>query len=544
MRNGNYNKYEFTLQSSFNGLEAGAEGPIRKINQSSFFTYYRYSFLDLMNKIGFKFSGNEAIPEYQDFIFKINYPLKNGIFQIHSLLGKSSIYIPGESDTYYKIDKQDIYNYSSVNTLSLSYTYYLSKNSFLKFIVYYLDQIGGTDIDSISENNDKTRIIEHYIKEKKLSFSTNISGKITSNYSYKAGIKIDKLAYDMNSKYYDYDFLKLVHYLNQSKNFKSGPFLVNTYIQFKIKYLKTLILPGIHYAHLTLNNSRSIEPRIAFKYILSKNKSFNFGYGLHSKMHSLATYYYGTFIAIDNYVETNRDLKFSKAHHFVFGYDWKIKKDLYFKAETYYQYLFKIPVEIKTSWYSLINSGTTWGPDTRDSLVNNGKGKNYGIEFTLEKFFNKKYYFLSTLSLYNSLYKASDNIWRNTVFNGNYIYNLLFGYEHFINKKSLIVFDFKLSTAGGRRYIPIDLEKSIMAGQQIYDENNIYKYQYPAFFKIDMKIGFKQNFKTMSQEYQFYIENITNNKNILYELYNNSTKEIQKVYQLGFFPMVLWRLNF
>lgn len=544
MRNGNYNKYEFTLQSSFNGLEAGAEGPIKRINQSSFFAYYRYSFLDFMNMIGFKFSSNEAIPRYQDFILKVNYPLKNGIIQIHSLLGNSSIYIPGESDTYYKIDYQDIYNYSSVNTVSLSYTHYLSKNSFLKFIIYYLAQIGGTDIDSISYDNDKTRIIEHYIKENKLSLSTNISGKINSNYSYKAGIKIDKLAYIMNSKYYDYDFLKLVNYLNQRKNLEDGPYLINTYLQFKIKYAKTWILPGLHYTLLTLNNSKSFEPRIAFKYILSKNQSLNFGYGLHSRMHSLSTYYYGTFVSIDNYVETNKSLKFLKAHHFVYGYDWKIKKDLYFKAETYFQYLFKIPVERKDSWYSLINSGTTWGPDTRDSLVNNGIGKNYGVEFTLEKFFNKKYYFLSTLSLYNSLYKASDNVWRNTVFNGNYIYNLLFGLEHFINKKSLILFDFKLSIAGGRRYIPIDLEKSIISGQQVYDETSIYKCQYPPFFKIDVKIGYKQNFKTMSQEYQFYIENLTDNKNILYEFYNNSTKKIHKVYQLGFFPMVLWRLNF
>ncbi|NOT38584.1 MAG: HAMP domain-containing histidine kinase, partial [Saprospiraceae bacterium] len=42
----------------------------------------------------------------------------------------------------------------------------------------------------------------------------------------------------------------------------------------------------------------------------------------------------------------------------------------------------------------------------------------------LEKFYSKGYYFLFTTSIFESKYKASDGILRNTAFNGNYVVNL------------------------------------------------------------------------------------------------------------------------
>ncbi len=39
-----------------------------------------------------------------------------------------------------------------------------------------------------------------------------------------------------------------------------------------------------------------------------------------------------------------------------------------------------------------------------------GKAKNYGIEFTLERFLNKGFYYLTTLSLYDSKYKIGNSV--------------------------------------------------------------------------------------------------------------------------------------
>ena len=45
---------------------------------------------------------------------------------------------------------------------------------------------------------------------------------------------------------------------------------------------------------------------------------------------------------------------------------------------------------------------------------NSGTGRNYGIEFTLEEYFSNSWYMMLTTSIYDSKYRGSDGILRNT----------------------------------------------------------------------------------------------------------------------------------
>ena len=87
------------------------------------------------------------------------------------------------------------------------------------------------------------------------------------------------------------------------------------------------------------------------------------------------------------------------------SYDYNISTSLHLKTEVYYQKLTNVPVETSSSGFSLLNEGAGFGEEKKDSLVNNGKGKNMGVEFTLEKYFTKGSYFLITTSLFDSKYK-------------------------------------------------------------------------------------------------------------------------------------------
>jgi hypothetical protein len=177
-------------------------------------------------------------------------------------------------------------------------------------------------------------------------------------------------------------------------------------------------------------------------------------------------------------------------------------------------------------------------------LVNEGSGRNYGLELTLERFFNKNYYYLVTVSLFESKYRGSDGIERNTAFNSNYVINCLAGREFTFGSHSAFTIDLKASIAGGKYYTPIDLNASHIAGETRYNENEAYKSRFDPFLKADFKIGYRLNGKHVSQEWQFYVENFTNHKNILMQSYSKSKDEITSTYQLGLFPMVLYRLHF
>ena len=82
---------------------------------------------------------------------------------------------------------------------------------------------------------------------------------------------------------------------------------------------------------------------------------------------------------------------FTKSHHFALGYDFSITQDLRLKAEVYNQSLYDVPVEKTESHFSLINIGAGTEYPEIDSLVNEGTGRNIGIEFTLERFLSKRY---------------------------------------------------------------------------------------------------------------------------------------------------------
>jgi len=192
----------------------------------------------------------------------------------------------------------------------------------------------------------------------------------------------------------------------------------------------------------------------------------------------------------------------------------------------------------------MINAGDFFGIPLIDSLVNKGTGRNYGLELTLEKFLSKGYYFLFTASLFDSKYKGYDEVLRNTAFNGNYVFNLLGGYEHKVGRRSMITVDLKTVWAGGRRYILIDLEKSIKEEEEVRDWTKAYDNKYDDYFRTDLRFGLKMNGKRFNQEWGIDLQNVTGFQSLFMEGYDAGKQEIYSVPQQGFMPMFLYRIQF
>lgn len=94
------------------------------------------------------------------------------------------------------------------------------------------------------------------------------------------------------------------------------------------------------------------------------------------------------------------------------------------------------------------------------------------------------------------------------------------------------------------RYIPIDLEASIVAGEQVLDYSKSYDKKYRDYFKADLRIGFKQNKGKRHQEWALELQNVTNHQNLYAEQYNPTLREVGVIYQQCFAPMMLYRINF
>ena len=148
--------------------------------------------------------------------------------------------------------------------------------------------------------------------------------------------------------------------------------------------------------------------------------------------------------------------------------------------------------------------------------------------------------------MFDSKYKGSDNVEHNTAFNGNYTLNALAGAEFNLDKENrkVITINTKINYAGGKRYIPVFLTESQIQHKAIFDYEHAFEKQYSDYSRVDIKIGFKLNMKKITQEWNFDIQNVFNRKNVFQQVFNPRINNIQTEYQLGFFPMMTYRILF
>jgi len=552
LRSGNKEKFEFTGQVGFNGFEAAIEGPIkfgRLIRNGSFIADYRYSTMQLVSKMGMDMGTGTAIPEYNDLSVIVDLPTtKIGRFKFVGIYGNSFIQLGrsfdiNEATTHNQIGYATDFG-AGLNVSLLTHTLMLSENTKLKTSLSYQNSTSTTQNDTIDYVN-KT-YFENYagkLNENKMSASVLLKHKFSAKNNMTVGILTNRFITNFNDSAYLKSLDKRIILSDVDNRVTT---LFESYINWQHKFTDAITLnSGLHYQIYDLNNESALEPRMGVQWQATENQTFSLGYGLHSQLQPRSVYFSKEYDRSNGtYSENNHNLKFTRANHYVLGYDRHLGSDFRIKAEAYLQYIFNVPVSKENKEFSMLNAGSGYFIPHTDSLQNTGKGRNYGVELTVEKFLSNGFYGLLTLSLYDSKYKAYDNVWRNTAFNSNFAINILAGYEMKIGKKNYLTFDVKSTWSGGMRYIPIDLAASIAAQEQTYDMSKAYVDKYKDYFRADFRIGFKQNFGKVSQEWGLDLQNVTNHKNIYSEQYNNQIREVSMVYQQAFMPMMLYRINF
>lgn len=559
LKNGNPDEYEFLGMVGFNGFELGAEGPFSKKSDASFIGNYRYSTMEIFELIGMDFGTGTAVPKYQDFSFKVNVPTKKaGTFSLHGMGGKSMIeFLDSERDTnevdFYGGEGWDLYNGSELLVLGLNHQISLNKSSVVKtglsftYHHYYVEQ------DSIVAATKK--IVPYYysnFKESRVQFTSSLRKRINVKNNFLLGIAINHYINDLH----DSIFMKEQNGFNSLTDYNGTSNLIRPYFTWQLKASNNLTFNvGVDYMLYTYNSTSSIEPRAGIVYQVNKASKLSFAYGLHSQILPATTYNREAYVGNNQYVTMNNDLDLQKSHHFVLGYDWYINQFIRMKSEVYYQYLYDVAVNgHKKDTYSLLNQGAdfyVWNPDT---LVSTGTGYNYGVELTAEHFLNNGFYFLATGSLFESKYKGSDGVERNTAFNSNFVTNFLAGKEWELgskrsDKKSkvqqwVIGADLKVNWAGGRRYTPIDEAQSKIEHRPVYVNDKTYDEKFPNYFRTDIKAFYKYRSKKSNYEFGLDVQNIFNNKNIYSQNFNTSTGEIYYTYQLGIMVIPYFRIEF
>jgi hypothetical protein len=561
-RNGNNEKHEFTGQLGFLGTELALEGPFSKNSKASYLGAYRYSTFGLFDALGISI-GTDAVPKYQDASFKINLPgKKGGNFSIFGLGGSSSIAImisdqEEPSTELYGQNDRDQYFKTRMGVFGVAYNKSLNENTFIKWTIMTSHDRQKSDHEFIIRHVDSVTnkyVVDSLYTIQGYEFNTNrystafsINHKFSKKHILKAGVNFDLYTYNMIDSVLDYTHSFFINRWNYS----GSGILAQPYIQWKWKASDDLtVTAGIHSQYFSVSNSISYaEPRVGLKYKLNEKHSVQVASGLHSQTQPHYVYFYHLQNPAGEYVLHNKNMDFTKSLHIVGGHEWRPKGAFRIMTEAYYQHVFNIPVGIKPNSYSLANMGAGFARFFPDSLQNTGLGKNMGVEITIEKFFNKKYFVLVTASVFDARYQGSDKVWRNTDYNGKYAVNTLAGIEFKTGDKTTLSLGSKVTAAGGRWYGYVDRVASDTKLEVVYLDSAYNTRQFKPYFRADLKVNFRINGKKVSHELALDLVNILGTKNILNltyapDLANPSAEPIRENYQLGFLPLFYYKIDF
>lgn len=541
MRKGNSEKREYTLQAGVLGFDVATEGPLSK--KGSYLINYRYSTLSLLSNLGVNIGG--GVTKFQDLSFNISLPTaKFGNFTFFGLGGLSNQVGAGKADSLEwktNLDKKYSWNFKS-NTGAMGMTHSLIfKNAYLKTVIAASGTENGTINYEFQKDYSNRLIYNENHRQLKYTLSSVYNHKFNAQNFLRAGTYINILDFNFKQNEWITDAQKLVEQVNN----KGKTVTTNTFAQWQYRPNDAWsINTGLHAFYLTLNKKVSIEPRLSAKYNLSERQSVSVGYGLHSQIQPLGVYFLQVQKDVSSpFTEPNKNLGFTKAHHFVLSYDQMFKGNLHLKTEIYYQSLFNAPVgTAQNSTISLLNLTEGF---TAEIFENKGKGRNMGLEVTFEKFMTEGVYFLLSSSLYDSKYQALDGKWRNTLFNGNYANSFVAGKEWDLKRKNrAFSMNLKFTNTGGLRRTPVDLAASILKNETVLDYTKPFELQLPYYLRLDVGVKLKRNFAKMTSTIALDIQNVTNRENVSSPYYDPFTYSIKYYRQAPLIPILSYKVEF
>lgn len=536
LREGNRNKRQYALEAGLLGIGAMTQGPFGKNSDATYIANYRNSTMALLAPL---LPDDAGVLKYQDLSFKINFPTKKygtftlwGIGTIDGVDMDAAESIDWESN----LDRDNSKTSMHMFATALSHKLSLSGNTFLKTSAAFT----GSGLDFSEERLDYNLVAHPQSKAENNTSCFTIQSEITNRFnqkhSNKTGIRCSHHFFGIDVEQSVTDGELPVQIANQTGN--TG--FMQVYSQSKINLMPHLVLnAGINAQYLLLNKNYSIEPRVGLKYNINNKHSLGLAYGIHSRMEQLTVYFVSA-----NQNTPNKDLDFMKSSHYVFSYHAKLTDDMHLIIEPYYQQLNNVPVAPEGYISTLNNNNSLF---FNEVLVSEGKGRNIGIDITLEKFLSRGYYYMLTASIFDSKYTAADGIERNTRFNKNYVFNLMAGKEWLIRENNIFSANVRVNYLGGNRIEPIDMEASMQQRDVVYGETNgnlAFSDKHDDLPVVSFTFSYRKNKPKYSSVWSFQVLNATGTKEFSNDYYNIKTGKIDTKYDGIMIPNLSYKIEF
>ena len=458
MRTGNNTKYEHAVQVGTLGVDFASEGPLGKNTKASYLVNYRYSFLEIAKKLHAINMENETL-DYQDLSFKINMPTTTaGTFAVWftGLVDNYENKVPDVSEWETLWDSNDSWSRQRSCGMGLNHTYRFKTGGTLHSSIAFTGSYRKLGVNDYDEQMTQMPDMRGRNSQWNVIINAQHQHKFSSRYTMQNGFEHQHL-----------DFHTWLDYIRET----GGPLyrvydsegntgLTRLYSSHKLALSNRLsTVAGVNVMWFNLNNQWLVEPRLSVQYKTSPSSTISLAYALNSRKETTDTYF-----VIDHPSDAqpmvngqcsmaNKDLGLTRSHHISASFAQRLGENAMLKIEPYWQWLFDVPVEQGTT-YSVLNHRKFFQDRV---LVNEGAGRNYGIDLTLERYLKDGLYGMLTATLFKSEYRDAQGVWRDSRNDRRYIANILGGKEWIVGKahKNIFGVNGRLTLMGGDRYTPI-----------------------------------------------------------------------------------------
>jgi hypothetical protein len=504
-----------TLSASQFGLNL--EGPINE--RGSFLFSARRSYLDFI----FKAAGFSFVPEYWDFLGKVNYTITpKDQFTLLSLVVLDDIkYFNDTSEKLYdnsrilgNAQNQFIGGATWRHLLNHGFTTVTLSQTYTRFSFQQHDSLWNPIFRSASDEYEtslRADVVYQIQKETEISF-----GAVAKYISFASNITLSSFWTNFGQN------------LSVSSSLDTTALKSAGYVQLvqSLSHNVRLVAGGrIDYFNLFKNNV-VFSPRVSLSYTATPLLTFNASIGIY---HQAPSYIW----LVANPV--NRNLTYIRVQQYIAGAEYLLDADVKISVEGYRKNYSAYPVSAVRTYLVMANTGAGFGGSEDgyasfglDPLLSAGAGTAHGVEFFLQKRLSDvPYYGLISVSYNESRFKALDGISRPNAFDQRWIVN--FGGGYILNE--LWEFAGKFRFATGRPYTPYNTNGT--QNVAAYNSERV-----GINHSLDIRIDRRWNFTNWNLITYIDVQNVYNRKPHDVPLYDERTGKLKESDAIGLLPSI------
>jgi len=475
-----------TLSATSFGFDL--EGPIAE--KGSYISSIRRSWLDVI----FKSAGFSFVPEYWDFLTKIDYRLSKS--DKLNILATGAIdnvkFFNDDSDNRY--DNSDILGSDQNQAITgITWQHLLHKG--------YINFSGGFNyVDFYYQQNDSLLqpIFRNSSTEQEFYIKTELTYQLSGSLEMMTGFKVKNIRFESDALLPSLitDFGDTI---TLDKNFETLASKAGSFVQFSFSHsrFRTTFGGRLDYFDL-IRNKYAISPRLSNLIKLSERTNLSFSIGRYYQSPSYIS-------LIANPI--NRQLSFLAVDQYIGGLEYLLWPDTKVSIESYYKRYFNYPSSLTREYLILANTGAGFGGAEEgfasfglDQLTGKGKGRARGLELFIQKKLSEiPCYGLVSISLGETKFTAVDGIERPSSWDQRWIINIGGGY--------IFNADWEIATrfryASGRPYTPFNADGS-------KDESSYNSVRTPSNHSLDLRLDKRWMFNNWMMITYIDIQNIYN----------------------------------